>query len=181
MKKLLILVIAVATVIGIYQWQSDPAEPEADPTTTTVGAAFQPDPSGATFSFDGEAVALVDGKGESTDAFLGLVSTTELLDERAFGDLNGDSKDDVLVLLSQSGGGSGTFVYAAAFVSGPVGYKGSNAVFLGDRIEPTSISLSNGVATVTYLDRKEDEPFTAEPTVKTTKQFVYLGGEFQEK
>ncbi len=181
MKKLLIIIVIAAVAIGLYVWMSSPEEPAADSTTTTVGAGFHPDPSSATFIFDGDTVILSNGRGESTDELVGLVSTTDLLEERAYGDLNGDGKDDVVVLLSQSGGGSGTFIYTAAFVSGPVGYKGTNAVFLGDRIEPTSVSISNGVATVTYLDRKPDEPYSAEPTVKTTKQFVYQNGEFVEK
>ena len=180
MKKLLILLILIA--VAWYFWPAaKKSTPKADPTATTVGAGFQPDASNATFTFDGESTTLVNGKAEATDAAVGLVTETELLDERAYGDLNGDGKPDAVVLLSQSGGGSGTFVYAAAFVSGPVGYKGSNAIFLGDRIAPQSISLSNNVATVKFLDRKPDESFAAEPTISVTKQFIYTQGEFKEK
>ena len=66
-------------------------------------------------------------------------------------------------------------------MSGPVNYKGSIATFLGDRVAPESISISKGVVTIKYLDRKEDEAFAAEPTVSVTKQFIYKNGELVEK
>lgn len=155
--------------------------PKGDSTSTTVGTGFKPDPSSATFTFDNEPVTLSDGQAEVTDSAVGLVTETELQSERGYGDLNGDGKDDVVVFLTQSGGGSGTFVYAAAYVSGPVGYKGTNAIFLGDRIAPQSASISNKTATVNYLDRKDDEPFAAEPTVSVSQQFVYKNSELVEK
>lgn len=180
MKKLIIILLALAALVGLYMWFTGD-EPLTDSTATQVGAGYHPDPSAATFSFDGEAITLSNGQGQVTDATIGLVTETDLLDERGYGELNKDSKEDAVVLLSQSGGGSGTFIYVAAFVSGPLGYKGTNAVFLGDRIDPTSVSVSNGVATVTYLDRKPDEPMSAEPTVPTTKRFIYANGELVEK
>jgi hypothetical protein len=180
MKKSMIPLLVLGLAIGGYYWLKDD-KPEADSTATTVGAGYHPNPSAATFAFDGEAVTLSNGVGRSVDSAIGLVTETRLLEERGYGDLNADKKEDAAVLLTQSGGGSGTFVYVAAFVSGPVGYKGTNAVFLGDRIEPTSVSVADGVATVKYLDRKPDEPMSAEPTVPTTKHFVYTNGEFVEK
>lgn len=183
MKKLIILILIVAALGWWFSRRSAAPAPQADSTATTVGAGFQPDASNATFDFEGESVTLVDGKAvekdESDDAI--LQTETELLDERAYGDLNDDGKPDAVVLLARSGGGSGTFVYAAAFVSGPVGYKGTNAVFLGDRIAPQSVSISGSTATVKFLDRKEDESFAVEPTVSVTKQFTYKNGGFQEK
>ena len=79
------------------------------------------------------------------------------------------------------GSGSGTFIYAAAYLSGPVNYKGTEALFIGDRIAPQSVSISQGVVTVSYLDRKDDEPLSAEPTVSKNMQFVVRGGAFVER
>ncbi len=177
MKKLLVLIIVLLLAILGYQFLSGRSETTTGKPETANTTTVKPDASSASFSFDGEIVTLSKGKGVGGDAG----EETSLLDETAYGDLNNDSKEDTAVLLARSGGGSGVFVYVAAYVSGPVNYKGSNGVFLGDRIAPQSVSISNGVLTIKYLDRKEDEPFAAEPTVSVTKQFVYRNGELQEK
>ena len=103
------------------------------------------------------------------------------MDKFAYGDINADNKNDIVLFLARYGGGSGIFIYLAAFVSGPVTYKGSNTVFIGDRVSPQSISVKNDVVTVKYLDRKEGEAFAAEPTVLISKQFIFNNGEFQVK
>ena len=180
MKKFFILLLLIVAGIGFYLW-SRPATPtEPNNTTTNKGTNFEPDPSAGTFTFDDETVTLLNGRAESSDT-VGLVTTTELLKEKAYGDINGDGKNDVVVLVSRSGGGSGVFIYAVAYVSGPVSYKGTNAIFLGDRVAPQSVSITNSAAIVRYLDRKVDEPYSAEPTVSVTKQLVYKNGEFVEK
>ena len=174
------IVFGILLGVGSWLWQHHDATSMATSTSTTVGAGFNPDASSATFTFDdGSKVTLSKGKGQSNDQ--GDNVQTTLLTVKGYGDLNGDGKNDAVLFLSQDGGGSGLFIYAAAFVSGPVGYKGTNAVFLGDRISPQSVSISHSVATVNYLDRKPDEPFSADPTVPTSKQFSYQNGQFVEK
>lgn len=160
MKKLILIVVIIGTIAFFFLNKSEDVnvEKENKPAQTEN---FKPDPSLASFS--------------------GIENSATILDDKAYGDLNNDDKEDVAVLLAETGGGSGVFIHIAAYVSGPVNYKGTNAMFLGDRIAPQSISISNGVITVNYLDRKEDEPFAAEPTVKTFKQFVYKNGELVEK
>ncbi len=160
MKKLIILVLIVAAASWFFFMRGDSTKTVTD-NTPKQNEAFRPDPTNATFS--------------------GIEGEATLLEERAYGDVNSDGKIDTVVLLAESGGGSGVFIYAAAYVSGPVNYKGSNAVFIGDRIAPQSVTVSNGIATVKYLDRKENEPFAAEPTVPASKQFVYKNGELVEK
>jgi len=49
-------------------------------------------------------------------------------------DINGDGKEDVAFLLTQDGGGSGTFYYVVAAIKKSGGYEGTNAIFIGDRI-----------------------------------------------
>ncbi len=180
MKKLLILVIIlVLPVLGyMFLGKEDATTDTTNPTTTTQ---FQPNPESATFLFDDGSITLINGRRSIEDSETGLSDDIWLLDEKASGDLNSDGKTDSAVLLARSGGGSGTFIYLAAYVSGPVNYKGSNAIFVGDRIAPESITISNGVATFHYLDRGDNEPMSAEPTVETTKQFVYKNGTLEEK
>ena len=176
MKKLIILVLIVLAVGGIYFSRNSGTDVANNPSNT---GEFRPDPSSATFAFDDGEFTLSNGKYESEKD--GIFEEITLLEESATGDLNGDNKEDTAVLLARNSGGSGVFVSAAAYVSGPVGYKGTKTIYIGDRISPTSVTISNGVVTVNFLDRREDEPFSAEPTVPTSKQFVFKNGEFVER
>ncbi len=179
MKKFLILIIILTLGFGaLYYMRGDN---EGATTQNDSGdKVFRPDPKSATFRFDDSSVTLSNGKGVEKDGNT-VIQETNLLDERAYGDLNSDGEEDAVVLLSQSGGGSGVFIYVAGYVSGPVSYKGTSAIFLGDRISPQSVSVSGGVVTVKYLDRNPDQAFAEEPTVPTSKQFIYRDGEFVER
>lgn len=158
MKKLFILILIVAAIIFFSTHEDKPQAPAENQNT---GNDFRPDPSNATFSGLGEDVMI--------------------LEDKAYGDINNDGKIDTVTFLAERGGGSGVFIYVAAYVSGPVNYKGTNAVFLGDRIAPQDISINNKVITVSYLDRKDDEPYAAEPTVPSSKSFIYQNGKLSEQ
>lgn len=181
MKKILLLIVVL--ILGTFGYLVLNKEQTTSDTTTATSTAtqFQPTPESATFLFDDGSTTLAHGKSSKIDSGTGLSDDIWLLDEKASGDLNNDGKTDSAVLLARSGGGSGTFIYLAVYVSGPVNYKGSNAIFIGDRISPESISISNGVVTLHYLDRGEQEPMSAEPTLENTKQFVYKNGTLEEK
>ncbi len=176
MKKLLglILVLLAVGALIFFMRNTSSFKPNSG---GTPNATFKPDPSSATFMIEDESVTLSDGHNISKIS----AAETNLLEKIAYGDLNSDSKDDAGVFLSNSGGGSGTFIYLAAYVSGPVNYKSTPTIFLGDRISPQSISIQNGVLTVKYLDRRDDEPFAAEPTIPITRTFRLNNGELQER
>lgn len=176
MKKLLLLLVVIAGALFFLSRNGSEGVPQNVQTNT--GSA---NPNNATFSFDDGSVTLSSGRGEKEDEESEFTESVELLPENAKGDLNADGKDDTVVLLARSGGGSGVFIYIAAYVSGPVNYKGTNAIFIGDRVSPESISVSNGVVTFEWLDRRPDEPFAAEPTVPASEQFVYQNGSFRER
>ena len=170
MRKLIVFIIILGAIFFYFARNSEvPQEkvlPEVSPT---------PNAENGTFIIEGDSVTLREGVNLDDNL------ETRLLGFKALGDLNSDGKNDLAVMLTQTGGGSGTFLYLAVHISGPVGYKGTEAIFLGDRVSPQSISASNGVVTVKYLDRKEDEPFAAEPTVLMSKQFTYRDGNLEEK
>lgn len=176
MKKLLLIIIVIAGLAFFSLRDRD-----SSPTTNTNTGSSEVNPSNATFTFDDGSVTLSGGLGIKKDEENAFSETVEVLEERAMGDLNADGKPDAVLLLARSGGGSGVFIYAAAYVSGPVNYKGTNAIFLGDRISPQSITIANGVATVRFLDRNPDEAFAAEPTVPMSEEFVYRDGAFRER
>lgn len=177
MKKLLILIIILLAILGLFYFKSQ----SGNETKNTETQVSSPTPSNATFTFDDGSITLSSGRSTKEDEATGLSDEVWLLEEQASGDLNKDGKSDTVVLLARSGGGSGTFIYIAGFVSGTVSYKGTNALFVGDRISPESVSISNGIATFKYLDRRDDEPFSAEPTVEVVKQYIYQNGQFVEK
>ena len=180
MKKFILLVVVVIAALG--GWFYYRSHKSATPSVKVQPAVTKPDPSNATFGFDDGPITLKDGEASSTIAPNSAIElTTTLTDDMAYGDVNGDGKNDTAALLVQEGGGSGVFLYVAAYLSGVVEYKGSNAVFIGDRVSPKSISITNGVVNVTYLDRKPNEPYTADPTVSMTKHYIVQNGTLKEK
>ncbi|MDQ3089783.1 MAG: hypothetical protein M3Q24_01340 [bacterium] len=181
-KVLLILGVIAALVAGYVIYNKNPEittsnkEPEIKIDNTTK----RPDLSNATFTFDNERVTLKNGEDNSPLSDNPNISqTTTLTDKVAYGDLNGDQKEDAVALLVQSGAGTGIFVYIGAYVSGSVRYSGSNTIFVGDRIIPQSIDIDKNIITVNYLDREEDEPLAATPTKSVIKTYVYIGGELK--
>lgn len=89
----------------------------------------------------------------------------------AKGDLNGDMIPDIAFLVTHEPGGSGTFYYlVGAIQNSDNTYRGTHAVFLGDRIAPQTTEyhgfsgLSGGYIIVNYADRKFGEPMTGVPS-----------------
>ena len=84
-------------------------------------------------------------------------------------DLNEDGREDVVFLLTQETGGSGTFYYVVATLDTPEGYIGSQGPLLGDRIAPQTTELSQNpnhknVIVVNYADRNPGESFATPPS-----------------
>ena len=182
MKKIIVIVIILGIAVLFYIMRDKSPAEEARTPQVNENGIFRPDPSNATFTIDDEVITLSAGRNERNIApGSALVEETVLLDQFAYGDINADGKEDAIFFLARYGGGSGTFIYLAAFVSGPVTYRGSEAIFIGDRVSPQSISINKTTVTVKYLDREADEPLAAEPTVLTTKQFSYRVGGFEER
>jgi len=146
---------------------------------TTVNTETLPSTSykDGTYQIDGKFITLLDGLSEM-EAAPGSASKiiTRYFGNEAFGDLNADGVDDVAFLLTQDGGGSGTFYYVVAALGSDSGYQGTNAVFLGDRIAPQNTSIENGMIIVNYADRKPDESFDVQPSVGVSKHLKIVDG-----
>lgn len=93
---------------------------------------------------DGE-VKLTDGLYERPAAPDGEVAhTVELADSlTAFGDLDGDGVADGAAILTESGGGSGTFVYLAALVDVDGQTVTRATTMLADRVQVRSIGIAD--------------------------------------
>lgn len=89
----------------------------------------------------------------------------------AKGDFNGDGREDVAFLFTESGGGSGTFYYVTAKLADGKGFKELNAILLGDRIAPQTTEFRDGMIIVNYADRKPSEPMTTRPSVGVSGYF----------
>jgi hypothetical protein len=131
----------------------------------------------AEFIIDGKRVKLTNGVAQ-TEAAPGSASkvTTRYFGNEVKTDLNGDGREDVAFILTQEGGGSGTFYYAVAALQSDRGYVGSDGFLLGDRIAPQSTNMSQNpkhkqVVVFNYADRAVGEPMAALPSVGKS---VYL-------
>lgn len=160
-KVLIIVVILIVVVGGAWFFQS-----RSTPATVPVSAVQTTDYKNATYTIDGQSVTLVNGSAEVAAA-PGSASkiVTTYFGNDATGDLNDDGIPDAAFILTQDSGGSGTFYYVVAALKTGTGYKGTNAVLLGDRIAPQSTQIQNGEIIVNYADRAPGEPMTTAPSV----------------
>ena len=135
------------------------------------------DPRNATYMVDGRQVSLNDGRCE-TEAAPGSASriATVVFGKPVAGDLDGDGDEDAALFLMHSPGGSGTFYYVVVSINDGGGYRGTNAVLLGDRISPLQIGIRDGVVVVDYADRRPDDPMAAPPSVGKTKYLILHNG-----
>lgn len=140
-------------------------------TPRSGGPAAAADYKNAEYDIDGQRVQLKDGVAE-VEAAPGSASKiiTRYFGNELKTDLNGDGREDVVFLLTQNTGGSGTFFYAVAALNTEGGYIGSDGYLLGDRIAPQTTELSPNpkqkyVIVVNYADRAPGEPMTSSPSV----------------
>ena len=138
----------------------------------SASAAAAPDPSNATFKIDKETVTLTNGRAER-EAAPGSASkaVAALTDKRVTGDVDGDGRTDAIVILTYQPGGSGTFYYVAALLNASAGVNATPSVLLGDRIVVSGLRLDGTTIVVDLLDRASGQPFSASPTVSSTRRF----------
>src|SRR3990167_3443169 len=116
MRKVAVVVLVVlAALVGGFFWLNSYIYQEKQGPT---------DYKDATYIIEGQPVKL----GENGVSYFGNEVKT---------DLDGDGIPDLAFLLTQESGGSGTFFYLVGAIQTPNNtYKGTHAVFLGDRIAP---------------------------------------------
>lgn len=129
------------------------------------------DHKNAEYSIAGTWVTLVNGQSVS-EAAPGSASqiTTKYFGNELKTDLNGDGQIDIAFLITQDGGGTGTFYYVVGALNTEAGYVGSDGYLLGDRIAPQNMQISpnprhKNVIVANYADRNPGEPITARPSV----------------
>ncbi|MDQ5955083.1 MAG: hypothetical protein QG621_86 [Patescibacteria group bacterium] len=179
MQKTLIGVGAVLIIIllgvGVYlsAQPSDPVAKEHNHMMMPLGQ----DPQNTSYMLDGIHVQLKNGEAE-VEAAPGSASkiVTKVFGNEIKTDLDGDGREDIAFILTQTTGGSGTFYFAVAALNTPHGWMGSDGYLLGDRIAPQSTTLSQnpkqkGVVVFNYAERGPNEPMTTPPSIGKS---VYL-------
>lgn len=166
----IVLIIAATLAVGIFL-------PSGQPNGLPVPAPTAADYKNATYVIEGVSTTLVNGYAEAAVA-PGSASklVTQYFGNEATGDLTGRGTEDAAFLVTQSGGGSGTFFYVVAALQTANGFVGTNAVLLGDRIAPQTTEIRNGEIIVNYADRNPGEPMTAKPSLGVTKYFRVENG-----
>jgi len=136
------------------------------------------DPENTSYRIKGHEIDLIDGRNKKAAA-PGSASkiTTTVSGSTAIGNLDDNGRPDAALVLIQNTGGTGTFFYVAAAINCTGGYRGTNSVFLGDRITVRHVSIRNGVIVVDYLDRRPGEPMAAMPTVAKSVYLTVRSGE----
>jgi len=157
---LIIIILVLIGAAGFLIYKSE--------SPSQTGGGF--DPLNASYNIEGTSFSLINGKAEKEIA-PGSASKIEVMvfGQPAENSITGGEKKDAALILTYSAGGSGTFYYIAADLQDSK--VGTNAILLGDRIAPQNISISNGVITVNYADRKTGEPMTVQPSVGITRNF----------
>jgi heat shock protein HslJ len=146
------------------------AGPAADPEIPTAGRPYET----LGYTIEGDSVQLIDGVAESASA-PGSASRvmTRSVGNALHKDLNGDGTDDVVFLLAQERGGSGTFYYVVAALRRDDAYVGSHGLLLGDRIAPQAITSGPGSSiVVTYADHAPGEPMAAPPSIVRSRRLL---------
>ncbi len=120
-----------------------------------------------TLTIDGQTFALTDGAAEMEAApGSAAQNTVRIVGGPVAGDVNGDGKPDEALLIRNDPGGSGTFYYAVVAVADGGGYRATNAVLLGDRIEPQGIEVADGHLVYRFLELQPGQPMSDAPTVE---------------
>lgn len=144
-----------AAIRAAQDWGSE-REAKADSAVKNLKLTID----GQTFALSGGAAEVEAAPGSATK------NTALIVGEPVAGDANGDGKPDEALLISNDPGGSGTFYYAVVAVADGGGYRASNAVLLGDRIEPQGIEFADGHFVYRFLERRPGQPMSDAPTVE---------------
>ena len=144
----------------------------ADPSQTVAA-----DPLNATYTIGANEIRLSGGRSELQTAPGSAMRTKTLaFGKPVCGDLDGDGDEDAAVIIVQDPGGSGTFYYIGAALGVKGGYRGTNAVLLGDRVAPLKVDIRNGVIFIDYRDRRPEEPMAIAPSVGKSAYLTLKNG-----
>ncbi len=133
--------------------------------------------------FDLHPVTLVDGSWHGKPQVKGAASspTVSLLgDFRLVGDLDGDGKNEAVVLLGESGSGSGSYVYLAVVGRRDGELRNIAIKRIGDRVQIRSGRIENGRVMLDVVQAGPSDPACCPGEVTTRGWVLRRGGELEE-
>lgn len=138
-------------------------------------------PFDATYRIEGEEVTLAAGRAERVAA-PGSAATivTELQGEPVPLYRRDERYAEYAVLLRESTAGTGGFYYLALALEGSDGFLGSEATYLGDRIEDIKVQPWGELMQVSYQTRATNTSFASPPDLSVTRYFYVLGASLLE-
>lgn len=154
-----------------------PPAPRTAPSLAALGELEY-----ALTAFDGARVRLAAGHYEApteTPPAEVLVASCELHPLSGVGDLDGDGSPDAAVVLTSSGGGSGTFHELVAVLNTAQGLTPLPGVPLGDRIDLKRIDVVGGAISLEFLMAGPDDPLCC-PRAKAQRSYRIEGGRLVE-
>jgi hypothetical protein len=118
-------------------------------------------------TIDNQTFTITDGVAEiSPPPGSATTNTLQLVGEPAMGDVDNDGNPDAALLIQHDPGGSGTFYYAVVAINDGISYRASNALLLGDRIEPRTVMFTDGRFVYNYAERQPGDAMSERRTIK---------------
>ncbi len=93
----------------------------------------------------------------------------------AYGDLDGDGREDALVILINNSAGSGSFYHLIPVRNNDGQPQPLNAAFIGDRVIIEQLRAAGGQAQLLFRAYRPEEPFGSTPTLQTNRRYILQG------
>jgi uncharacterized membrane protein len=100
-------------------------------------------------------------------------TVTMLPEPRALVDIDGDGDREWLVILAESSGGSGTFIYLTMLEEDHDGFRSRATVLLGDRVRVAKVSVDGSTVGVDLIAAGKDDPACC-PTELRTRRWKWI-------
>lgn len=162
--------------------------PRGSGNSGTGGAALSEAPSmeelaGATYEgITDSPIHLQGGRWEGKPPTPGAASRpyVQLVDGvRETGDIDGDGKDEAVVVLVYNGGGSGNFVHVAVVGRRNGGTRNLATALVGDRVSIRSIHVSEGLLEIDLVQQGPGDPMCC-PSERAFRSWAFDQGSLVE-
>jgi len=165
-----ILILVFLAVLGFFVLNSSPSGSGEKNADVSLVADYK----NGWYTVAGTSVHLVNGVSK-IPAAPGSTSmiTTQYFGNEVVADIDKDGDDDVAFIMTQDGGGSGIFFYLVGAIKEENGYRGTQAVLIGDRIAPQTTEFRDGLVIVNYADRAPGEAMAALPSIGKSLYLKY--------
>lgn len=173
MKKSLIIAvpIVILVIVVVVLFQNVGSSSQDNPYELT---RLPDSPLFASYKIDDREVALTDGVADGVKAGLTEGEQINVLGTPIFGDVNGDERDDAIVLLTYTNNTSVTQYYVALALKDSEGFLGINALRLKSDNVPQQAMIRDEFVEIKYTETGTTEDEEVQETVPP-QYFKLLG------